>query len=112
EKMRLTAADDLNKMGLEVVSFTIKEVRDKNQYIENMGKPDIARIRRDADIAAAEAARDTAIKQAETQREAALARAAADQERVIAETASQTRQAEAQRDLSLKKAEYESTTKR
>ena len=112
EKMRLTAADDLNKMGLEVISFTIREVRDKNKYIENMGTPDIARIRRDADIASAEAMRDTAIKQADTQRESALARAHADQERVIAETASMTRQSEAQRDLSLKQAEYEATVKR
>jgi len=47
----------MDKMGLEVVSFTIKEVRDKNEYITNMGKPDVARIKRDADVAAAEASR-------------------------------------------------------
>jgi flotillin len=44
DRMRSTCADDMNKMGLEVVSFTIKEVRDKNEYIINMGRPDIARI--------------------------------------------------------------------
>ncbi|MGE5072975.1 MAG: flotillin family protein, partial [Anaerolineae bacterium] len=38
-KMRSTCAEDLSKMGLEVVSFTIKEVRDKNEYIANMGRP-------------------------------------------------------------------------
>src|ERR1700739_3368488 len=53
DRMRATCSDDLNKMGLEVVSFTIKEVRDKNEYITNMGRPDIVRIRRDADVAAA-----------------------------------------------------------
>jgi len=111
-KMRLTCADDMNKMGLEVVSFTIKEVKDKNDYIANMGKPDIALIKKKADIANAEALRDTQIRQAETMREAAVARAAADQERVIAEAASQTRQAEAQRDLALKKAEFEAAIKR
>jgi uncharacterized membrane protein YqiK len=47
-----------------VISFTIKEVRDKNEYITNMGRPDVARIKRDADVAAAEADRDTAIKRA------------------------------------------------
>ncbi|MGZ4839589.1 MAG: flotillin family protein, partial [Terriglobales bacterium] len=62
ERMRSTCADDMNKMGLEVISFTIKEVKDKNDYISNMGRPDIARIKRDADIAAAEAERDTAIR--------------------------------------------------
>src|SRR5690242_44551 len=86
DRMRATCAGDMSKMGLEVVSFTIKEVRDKNEYIANMGRPDVARIKRDADVAAAEAERDTAIKKAEAQRAAAIARAQADQERVLAET--------------------------
>jgi flotillin len=106
ERMRSTCADDMNKMGLEVISFTIKEVRDKNEYITNMGRPDVARIKRDADVAAAEAERDTAIKRAEAARESAIAKAKADQERVLAETLSQAKQAEAQRDLDVKKAEY------
>ncbi len=106
DRMRATCADDMNKMGLEVISFTIKEVRDKNEYITNMGRPDVARIKRDADVASAEAERDTAIKRAEASREASIARARADQERVLAETLSQAKQAEAQRDLEVKKAEY------
>ena len=109
DRMRSTCADDMNKMGLEVISFTIKEVRDKNEYITNMGRPDIARIKRDADVAAAEADRDTAIKRALALRESAVAKAQADQERVAAETASLTRQAEAQRDLEVKKADIRGT---
>ncbi len=112
DRMRGTCAEDMSKMGLEVISFTIKEVRDKNEYISNMGRPDIARIKRDADVATAEADRDTAIKRAEAMRAAAVARAAADQERVLAETLSQAKQAEAQRDLEIKKAQYLETTKR
>ena len=106
ERMRSTCADDLNKMGLDVISFTIKEVRDKNEYISNMGRPDVARIKRDADVATAEADRDTAMRRAIAAREAAVAKAQADQERVLAETLSQAKQAEAQRDLEVKKAEY------
>ena len=112
DRMRATCADDMSKMGLEVISFTIKEVRDKNEYISNMGRPDIARIKRDADIAAAEAERDTAIKRAEAMRASAVARAQADQERVLAETLSQAKQAEATRDLEVKKALYLETTKK
>jgi flotillin len=112
DRMRSTCADDMSKMGLEVISFTIKEVRDKNEYISNMGRPDIARIRRDADVATAEAERDTAIQRANAKREAAVAEAQADQDRVIAQTASLTRQAEAQRDLDIKKAEYTELSKR
>jgi flotillin len=96
DRMRTTCADDMNKMGLEVISFTIKEVRDKNEYITNMGRPDIARIKRDADVATAEADRDTAIKRAIALRE----------------TASLARQAEAQRDLEVKKATYAELVKR
>jgi flotillin len=112
DRMRATCAEDMNKMGLEVVSFTIKEVRDQNEYITNMGRPDVARIKRDAEIAAAEAERDTAIKRAEAQRAAAIAKAQADQERVLAETLSMAAQAEAQRDMDVKKAAYLETVKK
>jgi flotillin len=106
ERMRATCAEDISKMGLEVISFTIKEVRDKNDYITNMGRPDIARIKRDADVAAAEAERDTAIRRAIALRESAVAKAAADQERVLAETQSLAKQAQAQRDLDIQKAQF------
>ena len=123
DRMRGTCAADMDKMGLEVISFTIKEVRDKNDYIANMGRPDVARIKRDADkataeamrdadIAIAEAERDTAIKKAEAKRESAIATTNADQARVLAETLSQAKQAEAQRDLEVKKATYAESVKR
>ncbi len=112
DRMRSTCAEDMTKMGLEVVSFTIKEVRDKNEYITNMGRPDVARIKRDAEIATAEAERDTAIKRAQAQREAAIAKAQADQARVEAETASLAKQADAQRELEVKKAQYNEAVKR
>lgn len=112
DRMRSNCAADLSKMGLEVISFTIKEVRDKNEYIANMGRPDIARVKRDADVAAAEMERDTAIKRAQAMREAAIAKAQADQQRVQAETLSLQSQAEAQRNLEIKKAEYAESVKR
>ena len=112
DRMRGTCADDMSKMGLEVVSFTIKEVRDKNEYITNMGRPDIVRIKRDAEIATAEAERDTAIQRANATREAAVAKAAADQTRVLAETQSLAKQAEAQRDLDIQKAQFSEQSRR
>src|SRR5689334_22580761 len=112
DRMRSTCADDMNKMGLEVVSFTIKEVRDKNEYIANMGRPDIARIKMQADIAASEAERDTASKRAEAVRAAAVAKAEADKQRVLAEALSMASQAEAQRDLEIKKAAYLESVKK
>src|SRR3954454_5797592 len=51
DRMRSNVADDISKMGLEVISFTIREVRDNNEYILNMGRPEVALTRRAADIA-------------------------------------------------------------
>jgi flotillin len=109
DRMRANVADDMAKMGLEVISFTIKEVRDNNEYILNMGRPDVALVKRTADIATAEAERDTSIRRAQAFRDASIAQAEAEQEKIIAETASQARQAQAQRDLEVKRAEYLST---
>src|SRR5579885_841496 len=111
-KMLRTVTPDMTKMGLEVISFTIKDVRDENDYITNMGRPQIAEIRKQADIASALAQRDTQIQQANAAREAAIARSKADQERVKAETESLALQAESQRNLSLKKAEFEAEVKK
>jgi flotillin len=112
DRIRSNVADDMNKMGLEVVSFTVKEIKDKNDYIVNMGRPDIARIQMAANIAAAEARRDTEIKQAMASREAAVAKAQADQETILAQTNSMAKQAEAQRDMNLKKASFDAETKK
>ncbi len=111
-KMLRTVTPDMQKMGLEVISFTIKDVRDENDYIANMGRPQIAEIRKQADIAAALAQRDTQIQQANASREAAVARSLADQERVKAETESLALQAASQRNLSLKKAEFDAEVKK
>src|SRR5215831_17531192 len=111
-KMLKTVTPDMEKMGLEVISFTIKDVRDKNDYITNMGRPQIAQIKKQADIAAALALRDTQIQQANASREAAVAKAAADQERVKAESESLALQAESQRNLSLKKAAFDAEVKK
>ncbi len=111
-KMLKTVTPDMDKMGLEVISFTIKDVRDKNDYIANMGRPQIVENRKRADIAAAIAARDTQIQQANASREAAVAKSSADQERVKAETESLALQAASQRNLSLKKAEFDGEVKR
>ncbi len=111
-KMLKTVTPDMEKMGLEVISFTIKDVRDKNDYITNMGRPQIVEIRKAADIASALAQRDTQIQQANAAREAAVSKSAADQQRVKAETESLALQAESQRNLALKKAAFDAEVKK
>jgi flotillin len=112
DKVRNTCAGEFAKMGLEMISFTIKDVRDENHYIENMGLPDIERVKKEANIATAEMQRDTEIARANAMRDASVAKAVASEERVIAEAASHAKQAEAERDLEVKKAEYQELVQR
>jgi flotillin len=62
------AAVDLAKMGLEIKAFTIKDINDENGYLEALGKKRIAEVKRDAEIAKAEADKETKIKTAEANR--------------------------------------------
>src|SRR4029077_727899 len=52
------AAGDMANMGLGIVSFTIRDIRDSQGYLEALGKPRIAQVKRDAVIARAEDVRD------------------------------------------------------
>ncbi|MDQ0255931.1 flotillin [Evansella vedderi] len=70
QEVQRVASQDLAKMGLYIVSFTIKDVRDKNGYLDSLGKPRIAQVKRDADIATAEADKETRIKRAEADKDA------------------------------------------
>ncbi|WP_040948728.1 flotillin family protein [Gorillibacterium massiliense] len=70
QEVQGVAAKDLKKMGLQIVSFTIKDVRDKQGYLDALGKPRIAAVKRDADIAEAEAIRDSRIQKAKAAEEA------------------------------------------
>lgn len=72
QEVQRVASQDLAKMGLVIVSFTIKDVRDKNGYLESLGKPRIAQVKRDADIATAEADKETRIKRAEADKDAKI----------------------------------------
>ncbi|RAL22058.1 flotillin family protein [Thermoflavimicrobium daqui] len=69
QEVQTVAAVDLKKMGLQIISFTIKDVRDKNGYLEALGRPRIAAVKRDADIAEAQAVRDTEIQTAKAREE-------------------------------------------
>lgn len=95
QEVQAVAALDLKKMGLQIVSFTIKDVRDKHGYLEALGRPRIAAVKRDADIAEAEATRDSRIK-----------KAVADEEGQRAELTRDTNVAEATKEKELKVAAF------
>jgi flotillin len=95
QEVQGVAAKDLKKMGLQIVSFTIKDVRDKQGYLEALGKPRIAAVKRDAEIAQAEAVRDARIQ-----------KALAEEEGQKAELLRDTNIAEAEKEKELKVASF------
>src|SRR5690625_4581220 len=104
QEVQRVASQDLAKVGLIIVSFTIKEVRDKNGYLESLGKPRIAQVQRDADIATAEAEKETRIKRAEAAKDAQKAELARATEIAEAEKENQLKIAEFRREQDIAKA--------
>merc|ERR1719402_27650 len=66
--VREVAAPDVGRMGIESLSFTIKDVYDRVEYLASLGKAQTAAVKRDADIGVAEANRDAGIKEAEAEK--------------------------------------------
>ena len=104
QEVQRVASQDLAKMGLVIVSFTIKDVRDKNGYLDSLGKPRIAQVKRDADIATAEAEKETRIKRAEASKEAQKAELERATEIAEAEKENQLKVAEFRREQDIAKA--------
>lgn len=96
EKVQSVASTDLQKMGLEVVSFTIKDINDEDQYMKALGRPRVAEVKKNANIAESDSERETRIKRAEN-----------DQKAQQEEIQRQTEIAEAQKEQALKAAQYE-----
>src|SRR5687767_3420109 len=95
-KVQEVAAGDMANMGLGIVSFTIRDIRDTQGYLEALGKPRISQVKRDAQIAQAEADRDAKIKSAQAMQSGQEAKFVAD-----------TKIAEAQRDYQSNVAQYQ-----
>jgi flotillin len=95
-KVQEVAAGDMANMGLTIVSFTIRDIRDGQGYLEALGKPRIAQVKRDAQIAQAEADRDAMIRSAQATQAGQEAKFLAD-----------TKIAEAQRDYQANVAQYQ-----
>lgn len=95
QKVQEVASTDLANMGLTIISFTIRDIRDNTGYLVALGKPRIAQVKRDAIIGEAEAQRDATIKSAQANQEGQTAKYSAD-----------TRIAQSQRDYEMQVADY------
>lgn len=90
------ASTDFVNMGITIISYTIKDVKDEHGYLKSLGKARTFQVKRDARIGEAEAKRDSGIKEA-----------IAEEQRMEARFQNDTFIAEAERDFKLKKAEYD-----
>merc|ERR1719228_1030728 len=68
--VREVAAPDVGRMGIEILSFTIKDVYDNVTYLASLGKTQTAVVKRDAEIGVAQANRDAGIREAECEKSA------------------------------------------
>lgn len=96
ERVKEVAEEQLSELGLELKSFTIKGIGDQNGYFEALSKPQIAAVKRDAEIAQAEAVKESMIKTSE-------ARRAGEQARLESEA----KMAEAKKEADIKKLNFE-----
>ncbi|KAF9804810.1 hypothetical protein SFRURICE_007713 [Spodoptera frugiperda] len=96
KKVFEVASSDLINMGITVVSYTLKDIRDEEGYLKALGMARTAEVKRDARIGEAEA-----------QAEAKIKEAMAEEQRMAARFLNDTEIAKAQRDFELKKAAYD-----
>uniref|UniRef100_A0A3Q3FHX8 Flotillin n=1 Tax=Labrus bergylta TaxID=56723 RepID=A0A3Q3FHX8_9LABR len=83
-------------MGISVVSYTLKDVHDDQDYLHSLGKARTAQVQKDARIGEAKNKRDAVIREAHAM-----------QEKVSAQYKNEIDMAKAQRDYELKKAAYD-----
>jgi flotillin len=111
-KVLEVSGGDLANMGLEIVSFVIKDIRDDKEYLESLGRTRTAEVKRDAVMGEAEAQRDATIAQANAARDATIQSALARQEGETAKYKADTKVADAQKNYRVEKAHYDQESNR
>jgi len=78
KQVNLATEVDFPRMGLDLMSFALKDIRDTQGYLDALGKPKIAMAKRDATIAEAETEKEAIIKSSAARKEGEIARLAAE----------------------------------
>ncbi len=104
-KITENVVPDMEKLGIEVVNFNIQNFKDAAGTIENMGIDNVEQIRKNAQIAKANAQRDISIATAEAQQEANAVRADAEKKIAVQNAELAMQQSDMQVRSDTKKAE-------
>lgn len=105
KKITENVVPDMEKLGIEVVNFNIQNFKDAAGTIENMGIDNVEQIRKNAQIAKANAQRDIAIATANAQQEANAVKVEAEKKIAEQDAALSVQQAEMKVKADTKKAE-------
>ena len=105
DRVQENAIPDLQKMGLEMISFNVQSFSDQNNVIDDLGIDNISQIKKGAAVAKAQADRDIAIAQAQAAKEANDAKVQSEMEIAEKQTSLAIRQAELKQQSDVKKAE-------
>ena len=105
KKITENVVPDMEKLGIEVVNFNIQNFKDAAGTIENMGIDNVEQIRKNAQIAKANAQRDIAIATANAQQEANAVRVEAEKKIAEQDAALAVQQADMKVRADTKKAE-------
>lgn len=68
-QVRETATPDVGKMGIEILSFVIQDIRDDVEYLSSIGKAQTASVQKEATIGSTNAERDAKIQEAQCDQE-------------------------------------------
>lgn len=104
KKITENVVPDMEKLGIEVVNFNIQNFKDNAGTIENMGIDNVEQIRKNAQIAKANAQRDIAIATSHAQEEANAVKVEAEKKIAEQNTALSVQQAELKVQADTKKA--------
>lgn len=96
---------DFSRMGLEMLSFALKDISDMQGYIESLSKPQVVAAKRDAAIAEAETEKEAVIKSSQARKEAEIARLAAEALIAKAQWENEAKKSESQVLVNAKKAQ-------
>lgn len=111
DKVKDNASPDLERMGLEIVSFNVQNFVDDNGVIENLGVDNVVRIQKDAAVSRAVAEKEIAVAKAQAKKEANDAQVTAETEIAQRQNELEIRQAELKAIADVKKAEADAAYK-
>lgn len=103
-KVIQSSQKDFGRMGLEILSFALKDINDTQGYLAALGQPQIAQVKMNAAVAQAETDKEVSIKAAQARKDGDIAKLKAEIEIARANRDFESQRAQYQADINQKRA--------